>query len=96
MIEAATENRDLKGKIFGQVDGLVSESAILCSNSSHLEPEVIFAGLSRKGRTAVVHYFFPRARSFFAMRNACQPGIPFTPPPACVALEPWYRPPRSL
>lgn len=63
VIEAATENRDLKAKIFGQVESLVSESAILCSNSSHLEPEVIFQSLTRKGRTAVVHYFFPAERN---------------------------------
>ena len=33
-------------------------------------------------------YFFPRAWSFFAILKACQPGMPFTPPPACVALDP--------
>lgn len=63
VIEAATENRDLKGKIFSQIEDLVPETAILCSNSSHLEPEVIFAGSARKGRTAVVHYFFPAERN---------------------------------
>jgi len=31
----------------------------------------------------------PSAR---ACRNACHPGIPLTPPPACVAQEPWYSP----
>jgi enoyl-CoA hydratase/3-hydroxyacyl-CoA dehydrogenase len=63
VIEAASENRDLKGRIFQQVESLVSESAILCSNSSHLEPEGIFESLKRKGRTAVVHYFFPAERN---------------------------------
>lgn len=63
VVEAATENKELKGKIFGQVEGLVSDTAILCSNSSHLEPEVIFANSKLKGRTAVVHYFFPAERN---------------------------------
>ncbi|MBM4060660.1 MAG: 3-hydroxyacyl-CoA dehydrogenase/enoyl-CoA hydratase family protein [Planctomycetes bacterium] len=63
VIEAATENKELKGRIFAQVEGLVGPDAILCSNSSHLEPEVIFAQATRKGRTAVVHYFFPAERN---------------------------------
>ena len=32
------------------------------------------------------------ALSFLAALYACQPGMPFTPPPPCVAHEPWYRP----
>jgi enoyl-CoA hydratase/3-hydroxyacyl-CoA dehydrogenase len=63
VVEAATENKELKGKIFAQVEGLVGPDSILVSNSSHLEPEVIFAGASRKDRTGVVHYFFPAERN---------------------------------
>jgi len=63
VVEAATENKELKGKIFGQVEGLVADDAILVSNSSHLEPEVIFADAKHKGRTGVVHYFFPAERN---------------------------------
>lgn len=63
VVEAATENKDLKGKIFGQVEGLVADDAILVSNSSHLEPEVIFANARNKSRTGVVHYFFPAERN---------------------------------
>jgi enoyl-CoA hydratase / 3-hydroxyacyl-CoA dehydrogenase len=63
VVEAATENKELKGKIFAQVEALVAPDAILCSNSSHLEPEVIFAATKAKGRTAVVHYFFPAERN---------------------------------
>jgi len=63
VVEAATENKALKGKIFGQVEELVSDDAILVSNSSHLEPEVIFATAKNKARTAVVHYFFPAERN---------------------------------
>ena len=63
VVEAATENKELKGRIFAQVEALVAADAILCSNSSHLEPEVIFAATKGKGRTAVVHYFFPAERN---------------------------------
>lgn len=63
VVEAATEDKALKGKIFSQVQELVAEDAVLCSNSSHLEPEVIFHGISNPGRTMVVHYFFPAERN---------------------------------
>lgn len=63
VVEAATENKDLKAKIFAQVERLAARDAVLCSNSSHLEPEVIFANVADKGRTAVVHYFFPAERN---------------------------------
>ncbi len=63
VVEAATENKELKGKIFAQVEGLASPDAILVSNSSHLEPEVIFANTKKKDRTGVVHYFFPAERN---------------------------------
>ena len=63
VVEAATENKELKGKIFGQVEKLVRPDAILVSNSSHLEPEVIFANAAKKDRTGVVHYFFPAERN---------------------------------
>ncbi|MBL8737416.1 MAG: 3-hydroxyacyl-CoA dehydrogenase/enoyl-CoA hydratase family protein, partial [Planctomycetes bacterium] len=63
VVEAATEYKELKGKIFAQVEALVSPDAILCSNSSHLEPEVIFANTKKKDRSGVVHYFFPAERN---------------------------------
>ncbi|MCB9888213.1 MAG: 3-hydroxyacyl-CoA dehydrogenase/enoyl-CoA hydratase family protein [Planctomycetes bacterium] len=63
VVEAATEDRALKGRIFAQVEDLVADDAILASNSSHLEPEVIFAQARRKERTLVIHYFFPAERN---------------------------------
>ena len=63
VVEAATENKELKAKIFAQVEGLVAQDAILVSNSSHLEPEVIFSSVANKGRSGVVHYFFPAERN---------------------------------
>jgi len=63
VIEAATEDAALKQRIFGQVESLAAPGAILASNSSHLEPEVIFEPLRDKARCAVVHYFFPAERN---------------------------------
>ncbi len=63
VVEAATEDAPLKGKIFKTLESLCGAGTIFVSNSSHLEPEVIFAGLSDRGRTAVVHYFFPAERN---------------------------------
>jgi len=63
VVEAATEDAALKGRIFGLVEAQVADDAILLSNSSHIEPERIFAPLAHKGRTAVAHYFFPAERN---------------------------------
>ena len=63
VVEAATEDRALKGRIFSQISGLVDEGAILASNSSHLEPEAIFESISNRSRAMVVHYFFPAKRN---------------------------------
>lgn len=63
VVEAATENRELKNRIFRQLEGLVAPAAVLASNSSHLEPEVIFEGLTDRSRTLVIHYFFPAERN---------------------------------
>ncbi len=63
VVEAATEDRALKGRIFAQIADLVAAGAILASNSSHLEPEAIFEPLADRSRTLVVHYFFPAERN---------------------------------
>jgi len=63
VIEAATEDLDIKRKIVAQVEGLVPEDTIIASNSSHMEPEVIFAEAAHDDRTVVIHYFFPAERN---------------------------------
>lgn len=63
VVEAATENLEVKRQIFTRLDGLCGPGAILASNSSHLEPEAIFAGLTGAGRMLVLHYFFPAERN---------------------------------
>ncbi len=63
VVEAATEDSKIKSKIFSQLEKICPETAIFASNSSHLEPEVIFADLKTKKRCLVIHYFFPAERS---------------------------------
>jgi len=63
VVEAASENLGIKKKIYDQVERLIDDDAVLASNTSHLEPEVIFAGLREPGRALVAHYFFPAERN---------------------------------
>jgi len=59
VIEAATEDENIKDIIFRQVEALTSDSCVYLSNSSHMQPEVIFRNIKNKARTLVAHYFFP-------------------------------------
>lgn len=63
VIEAATENVGIKRKIFAELEKFCPETAILASNSSHMEPAVIFEEITNKERCLVIHYFFPAERS---------------------------------
>ena len=65
VIEAATEDLGIKRKIFTQLESLCGATAILASNSSHIEPDEIFLPLapSTRSRAAVIHYFFPAERN---------------------------------
>lgn len=64
VVEAATEDERIKGKIFAQLEAACAKDALLLSNSSHLEPERIFATVKDRSRTSVVHYFFPAERNY--------------------------------
>lgn len=59
VVEAATEDENIKDKIFKQVETLTDEACIYLSNSSHMQPEVIFRNIKNKARCLVAHYFFP-------------------------------------
>jgi enoyl-CoA hydratase/3-hydroxyacyl-CoA dehydrogenase len=63
VIEAATEDVGIKRKIFAGLEKVCPETAIFASNSSHMEPEVIFDEIANKERCLVIHYFFPAERS---------------------------------
>ena len=59
VVEAATEDENIKDKIFRQVESLTDDTCIYLSNSSHMQPEVIFRNIKNKSRCLVAHYFFP-------------------------------------
>ena len=59
VVEAATEDENIKDKIFRQVEALTDDKCIFLSNSSHMRPEVIFRNIKNKSRCLVAHYFFP-------------------------------------
>jgi enoyl-CoA hydratase/3-hydroxyacyl-CoA dehydrogenase len=63
VIEAATEDKSIKQKIFSELEKTCPDTAIFASNSSHMEPEVIFEQIEKKQRCLVIHYFFPAERS---------------------------------
>ncbi len=63
VIEAATEDVDIKKKIFAKLEQICSDTAVFASNSSHMEPEVIFEEVGNRQRCLVIHYFFPADRS---------------------------------
>ena len=63
VIEAAFERKDVKHKIFDQCQASCPKTAIFASNSSHMEPEVIFEKMVDKSRCLVIHYFYPAERN---------------------------------
>ncbi len=63
VVEAATEDENIKDKIFRQVELLTDDTCIYLSNSSHMQPEVIFRNVKIQSRCLVAHYFFPADRN---------------------------------
>ncbi|MCB9893512.1 MAG: 3-hydroxyacyl-CoA dehydrogenase/enoyl-CoA hydratase family protein [Planctomycetes bacterium] len=63
VIEAATEDLNIKQKIVAALEPVVADDCIIASNSSHMEPEVIFEKAKTPEHTLVIHYFFPAERN---------------------------------
>ena len=63
VVEAATEDLAVKRRIFADLARRCPADTILASNSSHMEPDVLFEGLADPGRALVIHYFFPAERN---------------------------------
>jgi len=59
LIEAIVERLDVKQTVFQQLEALVSEDAVLVSNTSSLSITAIAAKLKRPGRFAGFHFFNP-------------------------------------
>jgi 3-hydroxybutyryl-CoA dehydrogenase len=59
IIEAATENIDLKIKIFGELDRVAKRDAILCTNTSSISITKIAAATTRPEKVAGMHFMNP-------------------------------------
>lgn len=59
VVEAATENMDIKLKIFAQLDEIVKEEAILCTNTSSMSITKIAGGAKHPERVVGTHFFMP-------------------------------------
>lgn len=59
IVEAATENLELKLKIFSQLDSIAKEGAILASNTSSISITRIAAATKRSSQVIGMHFFNP-------------------------------------
>lgn len=59
IIEAVFENMDLKRKIFATLDGLAKPGAVLATNTSTLDIDMIAAATSRPEDVIGMHFFSP-------------------------------------
>jgi 3-hydroxybutyryl-CoA dehydrogenase len=59
VVEAVPENADLKVAILGQVAGIVSEEALIASNTSSIPIAQLAAGVPRPDRVLGLHFFSP-------------------------------------
>ena len=63
VLEAATENLELKRKIFSDVESIVRSDALITSNTSSLPAARLFSHLKNRGRATVTHFFAPAFRN---------------------------------
>ena len=61
VIEAATENLDLKLKIFRQLDEVTDDNTILCTNTSSISITKIAGATSKPDKVAGMHFYEPGA-----------------------------------
>ncbi len=59
VIEAVYENMDVKKEVFGKLDGIVKQGAILASNTSYLNVDTIAQATKRPGYVLGLHFFSP-------------------------------------
>lgn len=59
VIEAVTENLQLKRDVFAQLDGLVPEHVVWCTNTSSLSVTEISTAVSNPARLVGLHFFNP-------------------------------------
>lgn len=59
VVEAATENMEIKQKLFAQLDEAVNENAILCTNTSSMSITQIASAVGHPERVVGTHFFMP-------------------------------------
>jgi 3-hydroxybutyryl-CoA dehydrogenase len=59
VIEAATENEDLKKEIFSELDRILGDEAIIASNTSSIPITRLAAATERPGKVVGLHFFNP-------------------------------------
>jgi 3-hydroxybutyryl-CoA dehydrogenase len=59
VIEAATENLDLKLKLFGELDALIGPETVIASNTSSISITRLAAATKRADRVIGMHFFNP-------------------------------------
>uniref|UniRef100_UPI003BAA0847 3-hydroxyacyl-CoA dehydrogenase n=1 Tax=Stappia sp. TaxID=1870903 RepID=UPI003BAA0847 len=59
VIEAIVERLDIKRQLFGDLEEILSETAILATNTSSISVTAIGAGLQRPGNLVGMHFFNP-------------------------------------
>jgi enoyl-CoA hydratase/3-hydroxyacyl-CoA dehydrogenase len=63
VLEAATENLELKRNIFSEVESIVGREALITSNTSSLPAARLFSHLQHPERATVTHFFAPAFRN---------------------------------
>jgi 3-hydroxybutyryl-CoA dehydrogenase len=59
VVEAATENQDLKGKIFAEIDRVLNKDAILATNTSSISITLLAAKTQRPEQVIGMHFMNP-------------------------------------
>lgn len=59
VIEAVVEDLDVKREVFGLLEGIVTDDALLATNTSSISISAVGAALARPGRLVGMHFFNP-------------------------------------
>ena len=59
IVEAVLEDMELKQNLFAQLEGIVSEQTIFCTNTSVMSPTEIFSKCVHKNRAVGTHFWNP-------------------------------------
>ena len=62
MVESVVEDLDVKKQLFGELDRIVKDGAILATNTSTLPVVELAVETGRPERVCGIHFFNPRRR----------------------------------